>query len=256
VASRTTKTTIVTFIVALAVGGPACRRSQPPGEAKATPHQQQTTQSSSPPASPTETIRAEEKPASLATASSQPPVTGEPQAIGGPEMDLGRAQQAGGVSCIDYDKYFVVTRELRNEVGSDTLVKFKSAPAERVPCEYSVLSRDLEIKNEFAENFMGLHGDLLFLDSSTGPGTSGMTIYSLLTRKKVFETSYLGPIRFSGDNLTLWQVEKEYVTKADCPDAEKIAQQGMDPTVERKRILNLQTFVFSDTTETRCGTEQ
>lgn len=203
-----------------------------------------------------ETIRAEEKLASPATASPQTAVAGELQAIGGPEMDLGRAQQAGGVSCIDYDKYFVVTRELRNEVGSDTLVKFKSAPAERVACEYSVRSQDLEIKNEFAENFMGLHGDLLFLDSSTGPGTSGMTIYSLLTRKKVFETSYLGPIKFSGDNLTLWQVEKDYATKADCPDAEKITQQGLDPTVERKRILNLQTFTFSDTSDTRCGTEQ
>lgn len=203
-----------------------------------------------------ETIRADEKPSSPATASPQTAVASERQAIGDPGMDPGLAQQAGEVSCIDYEKYFVVTRELRNEVGSDTLVKFKSAPDERVACEYSVRSQDLEIKNEFAENFMGLHGDLLFLDSSTGPGTSGMTIYSLLTRKKAFETSYLGPINLSGDNLTLWQVEKEYVTNAECPDAEKITQQGLNPTVQRKRILNLQTFTFSDTTDTRCGTEQ
>ena len=248
--------TLVSFLLALAVVGPACRRSQPPGEAKATAHQQQATQPSAPPALPIETIRADEKPASPATASPETAVASELQAIGGPGMDLGRAQQAGGVSCIDYEKYFVVTREIRNEVGSDTLVKFKSAPDERVACEYVVRGQDLEIKNEFAESFMGLHGDLLFLDSSTGPGTSGMTIYSLLTRKKAFETSYLGPINLSGDNLTLWQVEKEYVTNAECPDAEKITQQGLDPTVERKRILNLQTFTFYDTQDTRCGTEQ
>ena len=171
-------------------------------------------------------------------------------------MDRGRPRQTGEANCIDYDRYFVVTRDLHNEVGSDTLVKFKSAPADRLPCEYSVRSQDLEIKNEFAETFMGLHGDLLFLDSSTGPGTSGMTIYSLLTRKKVFETSYLGPIKVNGDDLALWQVEKDYATKEDCPDAERIAQQGLDPTVERKRILNLHTFTFSDTKDTRCGTEQ
>jgi hypothetical protein len=251
-----TKTAIAAFSVALAVAGPACRRSQPPDEAKATAHQQQATQPSTQPAPPMERIRAEEKAASVATAFSQSAVAGDPQAVGDPGMDPGRPQQSGEVSCIDYEKYFVVSRELHNEVGSDTLVKFKSAPDERVACEYSVRSQDLEIKNEFAESFMGLHGDLLFLDSSTGPGTSGMTIYSLLTKKKVFETSYLGPIKLSGDKLTLWQVEKEYVTKAECPDAEKITQQGLDPTVERKRVLNLQTFVFSDTTETRCGTEQ
>jgi hypothetical protein len=249
------KTAIAAFIVALAVAGPACRRSQPPDEAKATAHQQQATQPSTATAPPMERIRAEEKAASVATAFSQSAV-GDPQAVGDPGMDPGRPQQSGEVSCIDYEKYFVVSRELHNEVGSDTLVKFKSAPDERVACEYSVRSQDLEIKNEFAESFMGLHGDLLFLDSSTGPGTSGMTIYSLLTKKKAFETSYLGPIKLSGDKLTLWQVEKEYVTKAECPDAEKITQQGLDPTVERKRVLNLQTFVFSDTTETRCGTEQ
>ena len=248
--------TLAVFIVALAVAGPACRRSQPTGETKDTPHQKQATQLSTPPALPMETIRADEQSASPAAASPQTVVASELQEIGGAGMDLGRAQQAGGVSCVDYENYFVVTRELRNEVGSDTLVKFKSAPDERVACEYSVRSQDLEIKNEFAENFMGLHGDLLFLDSSTGPGTSGMTIYSLLTRKKAFETSYLGPINLSGDNLTLWQVEKEYVTKAECPDAEKITQQGLDPTLERKRILNLRTFTFSDTADTRCGTEQ
>lgn len=248
--------TLVTLAVALAVAATACRRSQSPSEAQAKSHQQQAAQPSAPPALQIETIRADEKAASPATASPQTAVASQPQAIGDPGMDPGRAQQAGEVSCIDYEKYFVVTRELRNEVGSDTLVKFKSAPDERVACEYLVQSQDLEIKNEFAESFMGLHGDLLFLDSSTGPGTSGMTIYSLLTRKKVFETSYLGPISLSGDNLTLWQVEKEYVTNAECPDAEKIAKQGLNPTVQRKRILNLQTFTFSDTTDTRCGTEQ
>lgn len=169
-------------------------------------------------------------------------------------MDAGRVEQSGAVSCFDYGKYLVISRELQNEVGSDTLVKFKQA-TEHIPCAYSASPADYEIKNEFAESFIGLHGDLLFLDSSTGPGEAGLTIYNIASRQKAFATSYLGPTAVSGDTMTLWQVAKT-ATKAECPDAEKIAGQGLTPTLEKRMILNLQTFALAEMKETRCGVEQ
>jgi hypothetical protein len=191
-----------------------------------------------------------------AVSASQSAVVAERQAVGAPGMDPGRPRQAGAVSCVEYEKYVVITRELHNQVGSDTLIKSKPAKDAPVACEYSAGASDFEIKNEFAEYFMGLHGDLLFLDSSTGPGESGMTIYNLTSRKKVFETAYLGPIAVSGEIMSLWQVAKENATTAECPDAEKIAHDGLTPTLEKRMVLDLRTLALSETKETRCGVEQ
>ena len=201
---------------------------------------------------PQPTAAPEAQPAIAAEA--QPQVGAETQPVGSPGMDGARIEQSGPVSCADYGKYLVISQELQDEVGSNTLVKFKQAK-EHIPCAYSAGPSDFEIKNGGGDFFIGLHGDLLFLDSSTGPGTAGLTIYNVASRKKVFETGYLGPTQVTADTMSLWQVEKTATTAA-CPDAERITRQGLTPTLERRMLLNLQTFALAETKDTRCGVEQ
>jgi hypothetical protein len=63
---------------------------------------------------------------------------------------------------------------------------------------------DFEIRNEWAEYFAGLKGDLLILDSTTGPGPSGLTIWDLKKRKKVYEGSWSDPEESKDDSLVYW----------------------------------------------------
>jgi hypothetical protein len=246
---------VLAVAIASALLTPGCRRTQPAKDASSAQGQVSRAGAASS-AAQSSAAGSQANPAPPVAAITPPPVQAAgAQAVGLPGMDAGRVEQSGPVSCVDYEKYAVISRELQDQVGSDTLVKFKAAKDEHIACEYSAGASDFEIKNEFAESFIGLHGDLLFLDSSTMPGEAGLTIYNVSSRKKVFQTAYLGPTEVTGDNMSLWQVAQN-ATRAECPDAEKIAQQGLTPTLERRMILNLRTFALAETKETRCGVEQ
>ena len=59
-------------------------------------------------------------------------------------------------------------------------------------CEYVAKPDDLEIRNEWAEYFLGLQGDLLILDSGTGPDPRGLIIWDLKKQKKVLYRHIFG----------------------------------------------------------------
>ena len=89
--------------------------------------------------------------------------------------------------------YLVVAKSVEGRVGTDFLVKFKSRADEELPCSYILENNDFEIKNEWAEYFAGLTKNLLILDSTTGPGPSGLIIWDLKSRRKVYEGSWSDP---------------------------------------------------------------
>lgn len=81
-------------------------------------------------------------------------------------------------------------------------------------------------------------------------------MYSLSSQKKVYETTYLPPIRMvSNYQLSFWQTSKR-ATKKECPDAEKIESSGLEPTVETRVKLDLRKFTLIETKETRCAAQQ
>jgi hypothetical protein len=159
------------------------------------------------------------------------------------------------ISCYESSKYFVITKEVLGKSGSDCLIKSKSTPDEKLSCEYTFGTNDFEIKNEWAEYFAGLKGDLLILDSSTGPGPSGLTIWDLNKRKKVYEGSWSDPEDSTDDALIFW-LETEEASDDNCPELKEWKSLGLEGAIETKVILNLTDFEISKTQTRRCSPRQ
>jgi hypothetical protein len=165
------------------------------------------------------------------------------------------AADSGNVTCYDFPEYYIIARDVPDGVGTDFLIKYKSNPKEKLPCSYVMLNGDLEIKNEFAEYYAGLKKDLLILDSTTGPGPSGLIIWDLEKRKKVFEGSWSDPEESNDSTLVYW-LETDEATEGNCPRLKEWQSEGLSGAIETKVILNLPIFSITKTKETRCSPRQ
>jgi hypothetical protein len=165
------------------------------------------------------------------------------------------ATEQNQITCYESAKYLVVAKELREEIGTDFLIKYRSNRSEKLECSYVYEKEYFEIKNEWAEYFAGLKGDLLILDSTTGPGPSGLIIWDLVKRKKVYEDSWSGAEETKDDTLVYW-TETGEATDSNCPELEKWKSQGFEAAVETKVILNLTNFQITKTPQTRCSARQ
>ncbi len=159
------------------------------------------------------------------------------------------------INCYESTKYVIVAREVQGRTGTDFLVKYKINPEDQLACNYNPANGDFEIKNEWAEYFAGLKNDLLVLDSTTGPGPSGLIIWDLRKRKKVYEGSWADSEE-SGDNSLVYWMETGEATHANCPELEKWRSQGLDAAIETKVMLNLSNFRITKTNQTRCSSRQ
>jgi len=149
----------------------------------------------------------------------------------------------------------VVAKDLEGKGGMDILVKYKSKVDEKLLCRYVVENKDFEIKNEWVEYFAGLTGDFLILDNATGPGPSGLTIWDLKKRKKVYEGSWEGPVEIKDDSIIYW-IETGEAIDDNCPERAKWESHGLGAAIETKVILDLSDFRVSKTKETRCSPRQ
>lgn len=159
------------------------------------------------------------------------------------------------INCYDSPKYFVLAKEILGNSGTDFLIKYKSRPNEKLPCNYIPGRNDFEIKNEWAEYYAGLKGDLLILDSTTGPGPSGLIIWDLKKRKKVFDGTW-SDAEESKDNTLVYWLETGEANYKNCPELKKWKSQGLEGAIETKVILDLSNFKISKTKETRCSPRQ
>lgn len=159
------------------------------------------------------------------------------------------------VECYESSKYFVIAKEVRGKVGTDFLIKYKSKPDENLLCDYTFGNNDFEIKNEWAEYFAGLKNDLLLLDSTTGPGPSGLSIWDLFKRKKVYEGSWSDPEESGNDTLVFW-METGEASDDNCPELKEWKSNGLGGAIETKVILNLSSFNISKTSEKKCSPRQ
>ena len=158
------------------------------------------------------------------------------------------------IRCHSSPWYFVIEKDVKNGAGTDLLIKHKSRAEESLPCIYVVRSGDLEIKNEWAEYFAGLRGNLLILDSTTGPGPSGLIIWDLQKRKKVFEDSWADPI-IQDDSILYW-TETGEATHDNCPELAEWESNGLGGAIETRVLLTFSHFTISKTNETRCSPRQ
>lgn len=124
-----------------------------------------------------------------------------------------------------------------------------------MPCHYIFDKDYFEIKNEWAEYYAGLKNHFLILDSSTGPGPSGLTIWDLKKRKKVYEGSWSDPEDSQDDSLVYWMETGEANDK-NCPEFQDWQAHGLEAAIETKVILHLSNLEISKTHLTRCSPRQ
>ena len=179
--------------------------------------------------------------------------------VGGEVLHRAEKQEVSSgvnsVCCYESPKYFVVAKDRKEKGGTDFLVKYKSTADEKFFCTYLLENGDFEIRNEWAEYFAGLTGNFLVLDSTTGPGPSGLIIWDLKKQQKVYEGSWSSPMEIKDDSIVYW-AETGKATDDNCPERTRWASHGLGPAIETKVILRLSDFSVSRTQETRCSPRQ
>ncbi len=159
-------------------------------------------------------------------------------------------------SCVGNDKYFVIESGLKESVGANHLVKFKTHANQNFICEYKFEKGDFEIKNYRTEYTLALEDNFLILDSGTGPDPRGLIIYDLNLRKKVFEDSYSQPINIQNHTVDYWIGTTKPATEQNCPEFKKWEEGGLVSAIDTHVSLNLSTLVKKELGEYRCSPRQ
>ena len=157
------------------------------------------------------------------------------------------ADRAPGVVCYHHARYIVVQRATK-EVGSDLFVR----PARSGRCDADSLPGDFVWRNQWAEYFLGLRGDLLFIDSGTGPDLRGLIVIDLRGGRRLLETGYVGHLVAGPDSLTVgvWHGFELAKPAAGCPRTDMI------PGVDSLYWVNLRSGASRFANQTRCAERQ
>lgn len=179
------------------------------------------------------------------------------EVIGVKGADRGRLQKVSPrLTCYEYPSLYVVEEGVKDRVGSNILIKYRNHPSETFSCVYEKEEGDFEIRNEWAEYFMGKSSGLIFLDSGTGPCPRDLIVISVEKRKKLYNTSYCGPVAVrEGKELFFWK-ESGAATRENCPEYDRIKADTLFPYIEERFVLFLETLELRGTGEKRCAAGQ
>jgi len=152
-----------------------------------------------------------------------------------------------GVVCYHHARYIVVEREGR-DVGSDLFVR----PGQSRRCDADSLPGDYVWRNRDADYFLGLRGDLLFIDRGTGPDARTFLVINLRTRRQLVQMDYVGDVIAGPDSLTVgvWQGYTLTKPAPGCPATEMI------PGVDSLVWLNVRSGVAQSAKRARCAERQ
>ncbi|MDR3547689.1 MAG: hypothetical protein P4M11_05380 [Candidatus Pacebacteria bacterium] len=159
-------------------------------------------------------------------------------------------------TCHESEKYFEVQNSLGDLVGSDILIKYKTAIDQRFSCTFIVENGDFEIKNADADYFLAFTDNFLLIDRGTAPEPRGLIVYDLRSRKQVYEDRYASPWSVAGDTVTYWNPVDTKVTTQNCPDLATYTSQGLGAVIESQVTLDLTTLTKKATGEYRCSITQ
>lgn len=152
------------------------------------------------------------------------------------------AQTEAGIECHDSERHLFIQKDLKDSVGSDILVKYKSTADQNIPCAYTVADGDFEIKNTQAEYFLAFTDNYLVLDSGTAPPPRGLIVYDLRSRKQVFTDMYTKPVAVAGDTITYLSKTAEKPTSKNCPELSQFTQNGLGAVMMTRVSVDLATL--------------
>jgi hypothetical protein len=160
-------------------------------------------------------------------------------------------------TCHESSRYLIVEGST-GQVGTNFLVKYKRQKGKPPVCKYVVNPGDFEIRNEEAEYFLGLQGNLLILDSGTGPDHRGLIIWDLSTKKKVYTGKYSSEEdepKIKPGYMEFW-LETGRATDENCPKAKEWRANGLGAAIETWVRLDLSDFTLTKSSKTRCSPRQ
>ncbi len=156
---------------------------------------------------------------------------------------------APSVVCYTGPRYIVVERQLEGSLGSDLFARASA----RGRCDADSLPGDLVHRNEWADYFSGVRGDVLVIDSGTGPDIREVTMLDLRSGLRLLHRSYLH-LAPSADSLTIGLWDGYYLDKTGpgCPPPVG----GLLPGVDSLFTVNLRTGDVRFAGRTRCAVRQ
>jgi hypothetical protein len=162
------------------------------------------------------------------------------------EVDFSNAPTA---ICYMSARYIVVERQRKERIGSDFFVR----PRESNRCEADSLPGDYVLRDEWAAYFSALRGDVLFIDSGSGPDIRYLILVDLVTRRRLTELSYVELV--PGPDLTvvgLWDGYELEEPLPDCP----APSGGLVPGVDSLFFLDVRSGQTRFSGRTRCAQRQ
>ena len=124
--------------------------------------------------------------------------------------------KVNGVSCHNREKYFVLNKDIVDEVGENILVKYKMSPDQIIPCTYIVEKNDFELPNSDTY-FMSIYNNSLILDAGTSASRRDVIVYNLDTKKQVFRDSDDGGFKMADNMITYWGFPTTTPPALNCP---------------------------------------
>ncbi len=149
---------------------------------------------------------------------------------------------------------YLIAEGATGQVGTHFLVKYKTKGDQSPNCDYIARPDDFEIRNEWAEYFMAIQGNLLILDSGTGPEARNLIFWDLEKKKKIHTTKY-SDADLEPEYVGYW-IETGTANDENCPEKKEWESSGLGSVIETYVRLNLKNFSVWKSTKTRCRAQQ
>lgn len=87
--------------------------------------------------------------------------------------------------------------------------------------------------------FLGKSGNYLIFDIGTGPSQRQLLLYDFRQAKVLLEESYGGPVHVENGVLKFWVPAGKQADPANCPQFDKIRNDGFTPALEQLTSVDL-----------------
>ena len=180
-----------------------------------------------------------------AAANAQEPVSGG-FSLDAIEVD---SSNVPGARCYMSARYIVVERQETEAVGSDFFIRQR----ETGRCDADSLQGDYVLRDEWAAYFSALHGDVLLLDSGTGPDLRALILIDLAARQKLAELSYVELI--PGPDPTVIGLWDGFYLDEPLPGC-AMPPGGLIPGVDSLFFVDVRSGLKEFSGRTRCAQRQ
>jgi hypothetical protein len=152
-------------------------------------------------------------------------------------------------SCYVYERYVVIAWGSPDPQPVAIVRQRDSEDSGAADCSRDSLAGDFVLRNEWAEYFSGMWGDLLLVDSGTGDIRS-LILYDVAARRKVLELEGAGETDgwISEHTVRIWMLAATDLPRAVCPDIPEMLGVGVDSLY----ALNLETLRLTPLGPWRC----